>query len=297
MKLSVNFPELTAQRERIGARLSNWEIEPVELSPREEFLNDLHQGIEIDLSKVEAGPGGLLAFKDEQIILYIKDTRSSQWTLIHKPENSRRFHLAECQTLKNMRNGGRFERYVVTNRMDGYFKVDWLDPDTNERGEMEAALRVCKHCLTEINWRGYKHANGRIHLPGGNRQQQEEIWQSFAISEFLMEFSTFFHSRPSRRDIDAPLNRYVHDWSRISERERRAANWRCESCGVNLTQHPGLLHCHHRNGVVTDNSRTNLMVLCAIDHAAQPGHQHMHVSPDAWQIIQTARTQQSIGPN
>lgn len=287
MKLSVTYSTLADLRERIGAPLSNWSLSDSLLNPREELLSKLEDGIDIDLADVTAGPGKLLTYEGEQVVLYIKDTRNSQWELENQPENSKRFHVAECKTLENMRNEGRFERYVVTNRKDGKFLVDWYDFNTRERGETEAALKVCKNCLKSLNWRGYINPADRLEEEGVD---QSKIWSDFSISEFLMEYSTFFHSKPSRKDLTAELNDYVYDWPAISQRERRRANWTCKKCKVNLSSTPRLLHCHHKNGVVTDNNSSNLEVLCAICHSEQPLHQHMKVKARDRAIILAARS-------
>ncbi|MCF6302503.1 MAG: hypothetical protein L3J13_04790, partial [Devosiaceae bacterium] len=189
---------------------------------------------------------------------------------------------------------GRGERYVTTNSMDGQFKVDWLDPDTRERGETKAALKVCKNCLESLNWRGYKNAKDRMQLADGSVEGKNTIWASFDIAEFLMDYSTFFHSRPSRNDDAALLNEYVEGWPKISERKRRTAGWKCEQCKVNLSEIPGSLHCHHLSGVVTDNSDSNLSVLCAICHAKQPHHQHMNVTGLQKRKILKQRAEQEI---
>lgn len=294
MNLSVTFPELNAQREKIGASLSHWEIGSGDLSPREELLANLARGIEIDIKDIDVGPGHLLTYKGEQVILYIKDTRSSLWTLQNEPEKSRRFHVAECRTLEKMRMDGRFERYVVTNRMDGLFLVDWLDPDTRALGETEAGLKVCKNCLSTLNWQGYQLSDASLQLPNGKRQSKNDIWESFTIPEFLMDYSTFFRSKPSRRDNEAQLNVYVEDWDRISKKKKHEAGWRCADCRVDLSASGRLLHCHHINGVVTDNSSNNLRVLCALCHAEQPNHQHMRVSSKDTQLILDQRMKQGI---
>ena len=46
-----------------------------------------------------------------------------------------------------MKSKGRFERYIVTQRQDGKFKVDWKDFETGDTGEVEAELKVCKTAL------------------------------------------------------------------------------------------------------------------------------------------------------
>lgn len=294
MKINLDFLELKAQREAIGAPLSDWRIGTARLDPRGELLTELGAGIEIDLADVSVGPGKLLAYKGEQVLLYIKDTRSSLWTLQSEPENSRRFHIADCRTLDRMRNEGKFERYVVTNRTDGLFLVDWLNPESGARGQTEAGLKVCKDCLSILNWRGYDSPADRLKGSDGSLQGKTSIWSGFSILEFLMDYSTFFRNKPSRRDTAALLNAYVNDWPAISQRRRRAANWKCEECKVDLAEHPGILHCHHRNGVVTDNSAANLSVLCALCHAVQPGHQHMKVSERVHRTIRQLRAGQGI---
>lgn len=292
MKLSLHFPELTILRERIGAPLSDWTLGSPVMDPRKDLLDSLEGGIEINLGDVQPGIGGLLTYQGEQVILYIKDTKKDLWTLQNEPENSVRFHVADCRTLDDMRNKGRFERYVVTNRMDGLFKVDWLDKDTGQRGEIDAALKVCKNCLKTLNWRGYEVPPDRLVLPDGTRQVKGDIWKGFDISEFIMEYSTFFKSKPSRRDTNATLNEYVANWAKISERTRREAAWTCEQCKVDLSKRPGLLHCHHKNGVVTDNARSNLAVLCALCHAEQPDHRHMKVPLHQAEAIRNERLEQ-----
>lgn len=297
MKLELNFMQLIQLRSDMGAEHSSWKPGTETLSPREEIRTQLQSGIEISLEDVDSGPGGLLAYKGEQVILYIRDTRADQYTLEHEPEKSRRFHVAECDTLATMRDKGRFERYVVTNRMDGLFLVDWFDKDTGSRGATEAALKVCKNCLKAINWRGYEHPQDRLELEGGKRQTKPEIWIDFEISQFLLEFSTFFISKPSRKDITAESNTYVPDWAGISERTRRSKKWTCEACGVNLQAAPHLLHCHHKSGVVTDNSSSNLQVLCAVDHAQQPGHGHMKIPQKDKILIISIRLKQGLDAN
>ncbi|WP_375263677.1 hypothetical protein [Palleronia sp.] len=277
MKIDLKFFQLDGLRQKMGASLSEWTLNGGGLSPRKKLLEELERGVEIDLDEVSGDMGGLLTYKGEQVLLYIKDTRSSRWTLENEPERSRRFHVADCSTLQSMRAEGRFERYVATNRSDDLFLVDWWDQDSGKRGETEAALKVCKNCLRELNWRGYDRTPDRLMLPGGGLQARNEIWESFHLSEFLGEYSTFFREMPSRTEATAKLDVYVKDWPSISEKRRRAMDWTCQKCRVRLASVPGVLHTHHRNGVKTDNNLKNLEVLCACCHAEQPYHQHMKI--------------------
>lgn len=284
MKIDLSFAELDALRQRMGAAPSAWVPASAILGEREQLRRELEQGKEIDLADVHEGPGGLLEYKGEQVLLYIKDTKSSQWVLENEPEKSRRFHVAECDTLVSMRQQGRYERYVVTNRHDGRFKADWVDRDTGARGETEAALKVCKACLNSIGWRGY----------GSGGVSRGKIWTEFELADFLLEYATFFQQLPSRRAETAGLGGYVENWSAISEANRKAANWTCQSCRVDLNDKPRLLHTHHRNGVTADNSAANLKVLCMLCHADQPAHGHIKVSEPIRREILSRRVRQGL---
>jgi hypothetical protein len=294
VKLDLPFTALERLKSAMGARSSSWSPGTASLHPREEIRVELQSGIEISIEDIDRGPGGLLSYKGEQIILYINDTRASRFTLEHEPEKTKRFHIAECKKLAEMRQKGRFERYVATNRMDGKFLVDWFEKDTGERGKTEAALKVCRYCLSAVNWRGYDRTTDRLQLESGQRQDRDAIWKDFEISDFLLEFSTFFQSKPTRRDITADQNDYVSNWASISERMRRAKSWTCEACGVNLRAAPHLLHTHHKSGVVTDNRDANLEVLCALCHARQPNHEHLRIPPRDRNRIIELRLRQNV---
>ena len=283
MKLEVSFPNLDAQRRRMGAPLSNWTPDPRTRKAREQVLSDLARGVALrGLDDVKSDVGGLLTYKGEQILLYIKDnTHVDPKVLENNPSSGKRFHITECGTLENMRRQGRFERYVITNRTDGMFRVDWRDHDTGECGETELALRVCKNCLSNIGYQGYTFG-------------RDDIWENFDINQFFMYYATFFRSKPGRWDTEADMNWYTRDWSRVSEAIKRKRLWTCEQCKVDLQSVPKFLHCHHINGVKTDNNDRNLMILCALCHVKQPGHGHMKVRPADEQRIRSLRREQGL---
>ena len=283
MKLNLDFADLQNLVRSMGASTTNWKIGSVQLSPRAKAYQELEKGKEIALEELEAGPGKLLTYNGEQVLLYIKDTRSSKDTLLYAPEDSRRFHIAECRTLNEMRAKGRFERYVVTTRSDGFFLVDYLERETNESGEIEAGLKVCKYCLGEINYELYNF----------KKVEQNEIWNEFLISSFLKEYSTFFTKLPGRMDTNAPVDRYVKDWAKISRDFRSSRDWICENCHVDLSSNRRLLHTHHISGVKTDNSEKNLKALCAVCHSEEPAHSHLKVTESERRTIKSARLLQN----
>lgn len=286
MKLDLAFPNLTALVTRMGAERSTWTA-AMRLQGREPWQDKLAgSGIEIQVEEVQPVAGGLLGYRGENVVLYIKDTRQDPFILLNDPENARRFHVWDCAVLKEMRAKGRGERFVVTQRTDGLFTVTGKDPMTGTMTpEMDAPLRVCKVCLREMNFEGYAEKKH-----GGKKA----IWDSFDLSDFFRSHATFFRSKPERSDKDPSTGGYVENWSAISNKMRQTRNWTCEGCGVRLSDHKRLLHCHHINGVYSDNRPSNLQVLCVVCHADQPLHGHMRVTAAERATIEGLRAAQGI---
>jgi hypothetical protein len=268
----------------MGAEPTKWRLGDSTLPPPKDIRKELEEGKEVPLSEVTPGPGRLLTVEGQQVVLYIKDTRQDRETL-QDMELARRFHLADCKTLETMREKNRFERYVVTTRRDGLFSVDAMDPITKEREELEVKLGPCKHCLELINWKEWRTRP---------RQEKIRIWDRFSLEDFFYEFSTFFRERPTFSDRIAPRGGYVANWASISERFRRQRNWRCDECGVNLSEHPYLLHCHHKNGVQSDNRPENIAVLCVEHHAQQLGHGHLQFPTRTLTLLRKLRREQGV---
>ena len=78
MKITFSLDELNAVVQKMGASPSSWVVGSKVLSERATLLGGLEKGINIALSDVDVGPGNLLIYKDEQVILYIKDTQDSK---------------------------------------------------------------------------------------------------------------------------------------------------------------------------------------------------------------------------
>lgn len=284
MKLDVEFPELISLVRRMGARTISIDLPSDQLDPRARLRTELETGKEISLSDIQIGPGGLLSYEQEQVVLYIKDTNSSLYELQNLPEKSRRFHISDCATLQMMRAESRFERYVVTRNREGLFKCDWRDPDTNETGEIDARLKVCKNCLKKMNWRDYD-------IRG---IAKEAVWKEFELSDFLLEYATFFVDLPKRHADETGLDTYAANWSSLSLQTRKAANFECGNCGVRIPNPRNAMHVHHKNRIRSDNRPRNLQVLCALCHRSEPGHSHLPVSKELEATIRKWRVKQGI---
>ena len=283
MKLIADFPELKALVKRMGAKPSDWRLGAKSLDPLEALRGELEKGKEFKkLADLEIVHGGLFSDPElgEQVVVYIKDTRLSRYILENEPENSRRFHLAECSAIDRMRREGREERYVRTTRKTGTFAVTSTDPVTQKVEELEARLHVCKICLKFIDWKGYSRAS---------KTHEDKIWNAFDMQDFFLEYATFFSHKPKHTDLTAPAGGYVKNWPQISQQRRSGKNWTCDECRVPLSDHKNLIHCHHKNGVLSDNSESNLAVLCAICHSKQYLHGRMKVKKSDRSIIEKKR--------
>lgn len=283
MTIRVDFSGLEAAARKMGAEPVKFSLSG-ERTALERIDIELEAGLEIpDLSDVGTGTG-LLSYKGRQILLYIPDHGSRVSDVLELPENGNKFHVADCSKLKEMRNFGRFDRYVVTNDLSGVFPIYGQDRFTRKGIEGEAALRVCKLCLRHLNYRGYR--------AGGRRY---EIFQSFTIEGFFKDFSSFFRYLPrNRAQRESASSGYVDGWKKISENLRNKAGYRCQNCAVKLDQRPDLLHVHHINGVKTDNSYSNLKALCVACHKLEPMHQHLFVPHEHQKIITRLRKEQHL---
>ena len=276
MKLTIQIDALELVRERMGAPLSSWNPQsaPAKWEPFQKTISH-HEIAEVQPLDGE----GPLVYQGKQVLLYIKDTRLDQHTLRNDPENSRRFHIADCRTLERMRDKGNFERYVATNELSGRFEVEATDPVNGKIEKLKAELYVCKNCLDKLGLTD-------------NRTN----WPSFSISAFFRDHETFFCSLPRHTDITAPPGGYPKNWRDISGTYKTLVRRICENCKVNLArqEHRQMLHCHHRNGVTSDNTPENLQALCVECHSEQPGHGQYPPSDDERELLARLREEQGI---
>lgn len=279
MRLKFDLSGLDILIRKMGAKQTDWRLSGTEIPERQSFFAELEKGKEITLDDISQ-KGNLLEHQGEQVLLYIKDTRSSRETLLRSPEDSRRFHISECGTLRSMRRNNRFSRYHVASRLDGKFNCTWVNEEENTSGEVDAELKVCMRCLKEINWEDYSHVSG---------ETQNTIWNSFDIAEFLRSYQTVFHSKPTRGESYPVTPTYIRDWPKISKNFRASRMWRCDRCKVDLTEHRKLLHTHHINGDLGDNSIANLEALCVLCHADEPQHGRLSYSRAEKLLIENLR--------
>ncbi len=282
MQLKVDLSALNNAVKQMGADGLSVDFKLDDARPGLDPIDiDLAEGIEIELKDV-AVESGLLDYKGRQILLYIQDHGGNVQVALQDGSSGKKYHVADCRTLREMRAKGRFERYVATNELSGEFFVSGTDYMTGKVLEGQTRLRVCKNCLTQLNYQGYKQ---------GNRSQ---IFNAFSLEEFFATYSSFFPHMP-RRLAGKQDSSYTEDWPMIATRFKAGKGFFCESCAVDLTQHKSLLHVHHKNGVKTDNRAVNLQALCAGCHRKQSAHEWMFIKHGDMRTITRLRREQGYG--
>jgi len=225
--------------------------------------------------------GGLLEVDGAQILLYIEEQFEPLEDVIKTPGIGKKYHVADCRALQQMRNQKRFERYSVTNNVSGVFSV-WGKKRARSSSvviEGEAKLNVCKSCLEHLNYKGYK-------------SKKKEVFKHFNLDEFFAHYSTLFKSFP--KSIADKSGGYTDDWDQVSKVYRQQQNFTCEACKVDLSSQRNLLHTHHKNGVKRDNVANNLQALCIDCHRKEPSHQNMRVRSSEMHTINRLRREQAL---
>ena len=127
-------------------------------------------GAEVNSGTLPPDPEGILRWKGEAVVLYIRD----QTSVPSHGVSTYKFHLSECSTIRSMRSRSLYGRYVVSNRDDGRFpaKASGWHRDTTRLVRMQ----VCRNCLKSVDWDGYGSAT---------YLDQEQIVQRFDIRAYF----------------------------------------------------------------------------------------------------------------
>lgn len=200
---------------------------------------------------------------DHAPILYIKGQ-----TFFKRSWGLPKFHFLWCQTLNEKLGDGTFNRYVLV-------------PATGETlhhifqlSSGKRQLDVCQNCLAQLKlaW--------DIDIP----------FRNFNLPDVLGQYEPRLKQKPASEFLLIRKDGYPDNWNKISYQYRNSQNWTCERCNVNLNNHRGLLHTHHKNSVTHDTDSRNLEALCIVCHDKE--HKHnigLHSNEKA--IIQDLRKQ------
>jgi len=279
MELNVDLSLLLSAVKKMGAEGISFDISH-ETKPIEPIDTQLGEGLEVNFKDIEFD-SGLASYQGRQVLLYIKDHGGRVLEALEDGSKGKRFHISDCVTLGEMRSKGRFDRYVVTNSLNGIFKISGKDWKSGVEYEGETSLLVCKNCLKYLNYRGYQ------------TKAKGPIFNDFELADFFDTYSSYFKYMPSGI-ADSRNIGYTDDWDEISKKVKTTFNYICQKCGLNLIKNKALLHTHHINGVKHDNSLSNLTPLCADCHRKQPDHQHLFIKYQDTKSINHLRHQQGL---
>ena len=228
------------------------------------------EGVVVPLIKLGVNPKGTLTLDGKLIVAYIRDQYKPKDS---EPEDLNRFHVADCITLQQMKRKNRYKRYVAATRRDGLFIVNFRGAFGHGPREenVECRLYVCKHCLTRLNYKGYRSRKLKY--------EQDNIRDTFDLTEFFEKNASQITEAPTQTDISAPPNEYAPNWDQISRRYREKVGWMCERCSIDLRDNSEFLETHNIDGLRNNNGDKNLWALCIGCHVEQPDHQHMKSTP------------------
>jgi hypothetical protein len=282
MELNVDLSLLLSAVKTMGAEGIRFDVSH-ETKPIEPIDTELGEGLEVNFEDIEFD-SGLASYQGRQVLLYIKDHGGRVLEALEDGSKGKKFHISDCVTLGEMRYKGRFDRYVVTNNLDGAFKISGKDRDSGVEYNGETSLLVCKNCLKYLNYRGYQ------------TKSKGPIFKDFKLADFFDTYSSYFKYMPSGI-ADSRSVGYTDDWADISKKVKERFKYKCQQCGLNLLKNKTLLHTHHINGVKHDNSLSNLTPLCADCHRKQPDHQHLFIKHQDTKSINHLRHQQGLVVN
>lgn len=179
-----------------------------------------------------------------------------------------KYHFHCCKTLDYMFEKKRNHRYKQSRRQDGKFHYQFIENNKVLVDQKEQKLNVCKNCLAWFN----------------ERLNMSEQVKTFRPSTFFenLDKTEWLPDCGYQSDTEATYAPYPDDFKKISKRIREKKGWRCENCGIDLSDKNlrHFLHAHHKNADKSNNHISNLSCLCIKCHAEQPMHERMQGKPD-----------------
>jgi hypothetical protein len=186
----MRLPDFTDDAGLIALRRSMGAEAPGSFSPSYQPANltwkELEQlateGKDVWINDVVVLDDGTLSYKESRVLIYIRDISPFRnWIP--------RFHIADCETLQQMKQRNAFDRYVVATRDDGSFVVNMIGKG-GQVTRKTRQLNVCQNCLYKLAFDGFSR--------DFSGQRRRMMVSQFTIRRFFEKFpkSLFSQSVP-----------------------------------------------------------------------------------------------------
>lgn len=152
----LEWPELNALREKMGAELGNFVPAGNDFELRYDEAEQLAMtGIEIpSLADAKVLRDGTLAYKNSRVTVHSQDCVQSKDTSI-KAHYLPRYHFSNCKEMENLRSSPDVKRYIVSNREDGRFEINIILPGTSGLTKQMEQLPICTDCMIKMRWKNF----------------------------------------------------------------------------------------------------------------------------------------------
>lgn len=160
-----------------------------------------------------------------------------------------RMHLCKCSTIADFIARGSFEaeyRFAETS------SVMVIDKDDSNEDKEVADLPLCRNCIRSLYFTNYS-----------------SVKDSKDFAMLIEKTQEYAKSVQPTKDSEKDIFGYVKNWEQVSRSYREEYEFRCEKCGIQITNpfDQRFIHVHHQNGKKADNRKSNLQCLCIRCHA------------------------------
>jgi hypothetical protein len=208
-----------------------------------------------------------------RVIAYIPDRHYSSREEAKLMLRLHRYHLFNCDPMRERTGSGGSRTYCITTRNEGNF-IYRIHVGKQHKRYNDQPLKLCKVCRALLQSR----LGTFVEVPKSSTFATQGWLKRYFSGDLLPKLDpASINPEDYDYDIDTIPNQYVADWPKISLHLKERHHWTCEKCGWRpiKPQHRKYLHGHHVNSKRHDNAPHNLKVLCIRCHANEPYHEHI----------------------